>query len=530
MSGLLIYTTGDTDVQLVEDGQRWELRKVARELANPKRRISLSSSNLPKAKCEPRTSLPDGDLEICTPKADAVLAYLEQHAPALRQVLQLHTDRPSDPVHATRFVKERLEQADLTVEPASFLSEGSLEGPIDGASEDAVIRRPIVQRLEREVRQALERTSGPIFVAAIGGFPRIRELVTELVRLHAGTRKVHELDVTDRSKTSPAGSRNLAAPPALAEATHHAAEATHRAAEATHRAAEATHQDRAIERRRLDPSELVAARRHALTLVERGNFVAAWGAIAHLEHEPSCQRWVQVIKTLFLWACSLPMDAGHGLPLPSLEQRAASAGLRTEAALRCEDWPRAILGTYATFEAAVWDQLYQHHIDGTVYHEGKLLFRLRHALPASWVDPDDQKAKHAPIKLQQTAADGTSYYSIECYSDKASKILKDHLERATPNTCAALLALAQPIRQTSNARNLVAHGEPNREKLEAAKLAFTRHHLWTPSTAASAPTLRFMSSPPVAAALTELGITNPEHLFDGLVAAVRERLLAVEQP
>lgn len=509
MSGLLIYTPGDTDVQLVENGQRWELRKVARELANPKRRISLTSSNLDKAKGTPIATLPDGDLEICTPKADAVLAYVAHHAPDLRQVLLLHTDRPNDPVHATRFVQERFEQANLSIHSASFLSEGSLEGPINGASEDAVLRRPIVQRLEREVRQALERTSGPIFVAAIGGFPRIRELVTELVRLHAGARAICELDVADRSKVRPTDPRDLASQPSST-----------------------AHLDVALERHRLDPTELVAARRHALTLVERGNFVAAWGAVAHLEHEPSCQRWVQVIKTLFLWACSLPMDAGHGLPLPSLEQRAASAALRTEAALRCEDWPRAILGTYATFEAAVWDQLYQHHIDGTVYHEGKLLFRLRHALPASWVDPDDQKPKHAPIKLQQTAADGTSYYSIECYSDKASKILKEHLERAIPNTCAALLALAHPIRQTSNARNLVAHGEPNREKLEAAKLAFTRQHLWTPSSAASPKTgtLRFMSSPLVSSALTELGITNPESLFDRLVAAVRESLLAVEQP
>lgn len=520
MSGLLIYTTGDTDVQLVENGQRWELRKVAKELVAPTRSIRLVPSNLPKARCEPRTNLPDGDLEVCTPKADAVLAHLEEHAPDLRQVLLLHTDRPNDPVHATRFVQERLEQADLTVEPVSFLSEGPLEGPLDGPfgwqPEDAVIRRVVSQRLEQVVSTALENTSGPLIVAAIGGVPSVRALVTELVRLHAGARKIHELDVVDRSKSSPSRSRDLASPPAFAEATP--------------RAAEATHQDRAIERRRLDPTELVAARRHALTLVERGNFVAAWGAVAHLEHEPSCQPWVQVIKTLFLWACSLPMDAGHGLPLPSLEQRAASAALRTEAALRCEDWPRAILGTYATFEAAVWDQLYQHHIAGTHHHEGKRLFRLRHAPPASWLGPDGDKPRHAPIKLQLTAADGISYYGIECYSDKASKILKDHLKQATPNTCAALLALAQPISQTSGARNVVAHGEPNRDNLEAAKLAFTRQRLWTRSRTASAPTgtLRFTASPLIVAALSELGVDSPESLFERLIDAVRERLLALD--
>lgn len=511
MSGLLIYTTGDTDVQLVENGQRWELKRDIAQEFSRQHGWSAVSSDIPKADPKEKKGIQkEGPFHVCTPKLDAILHYLRGQHIAIERAVLLYTNRPTqpngrqDPYHVIPVLEHRLSQEHIEPYSVPYLSAGDLEGAPEGPAQDSALQRSVAQCIERAIAQHLSQTSDDVVVAVLGGHPVIREVVDELVPLHARGRQVLHLRLPDLSRTTPTT--------------------------ASSEAASSGYLEKPARYTPSSPSATISARRHALTLVERGSFVAAWGAVAHLEQEPSCQRWVQVIKTLFLWACSLPMDAGHGLPLPSLEQRAASAALRTEAALRCEDWPRAILGTYATFEAAVWDQLYQHHIDGTVYHEGKLLFHLRHALPASWVDPDDQKPKHAPIKLQQTAADGTSYYSIECYSDKASKILKEHLERATPNTCAALLALAQPIRQTSNARNIVAHGEPNREKLADAKLAFTRHHLWTPSRVASAPTLRFMSSPLVAAALTELGITKPESLFDNLIAAVRERLLAVEQP
>lgn len=509
MSGLLIYTTGDTDVQLVENGQRWELRKVSKELARPERKLTLSSSSLPKARCEPRTNLPDGDLEICTPKADAVLAYLAHHAPDLRQVLLLHTDRPNDPVHATRLVKERLERAGLTVDPVSFLSEGPLEGTIGCPPDDAVIRRVVSQRLEQVVSIALENSSGPLVVAAIGGMPSVRALVTELVRLHASARTIHELDVTDRSGTSPSGSRDLTSSPALAEATHHAAEATHRAAEATH-------QDRAIERHRLDPTELVAARRHALTLVERGNFVAAWGAVAHLEHEPSCQPWVQALRWLYQWATSQPIDEACDVPIINETTGAAAVALRVEQALVNGELHRAISNTSAFFEELVWAHLRSGYVtdSGQRHQSGDSLYR---------VSPEPPRSNGFTRREQlfQVRNFGLGHRDILDYLVTNSESARQQ----TPGIFAtqALSQLKDLAEDVQDARNNTAHSEPDRDQLRAATATFRDLGLWTADN-------HFLSAPLISAALREIGTPDPESLFDRLVAAIRARLLALDPP
>lgn len=494
MSGLLIYTTGDTDVQLVENGQRWELkREVALALADPKRAISLTSSNYSKARRESQPHLPEGDLTVCTPKADAVLAYIQERAPTLRQVLLLHTDRPNDPVHATRFVKERFEQAGLTVAPASFLSEGSLKGPINGASEDAVLRRPIVQRLEREVRQALERTSGSIFVAAIGGFPRIRELVTELVRLHAGARAICELDVADRSKVRATEPRDLALQPGAPE-----------------------HLDVALERHRLDPTELVAARRHALTLVERGNFVAAWGAVAHLEHEPSCQHWVQALHWLYQWATSQPIDEACDVPILSETTGAAAVALRVEQALVNGELHRAISNTSAFFEELAWTHLRS----GYLADSGQ---RTNKGAPLYIVTPEPERSKGFPQQGQprRVCNFGDGHQDILKYLIDKSELARRH----KPGIFAtqALELLAPMTEDVQSARNNTAHSEPDRDQLRAATATFRDLGLWTEDD-------HFLSSPLISAALREINVDEPESLFDRLIDAVRERLLAIEQP
>lgn len=81
MSALLVMTTGQTDVQLVQDGTRRELSK--KKCASLHDEIESRASewrlvDSPKAKQAPVDSLPPGAFELCTPKLDAVLQYAEE--------------------------------------------------------------------------------------------------------------------------------------------------------------------------------------------------------------------------------------------------------------------------------------------------------------------------------------------------------------------------------------------------------------------------------------------------------------------
>lgn len=99
------------------------------------------------------------------------------------------------------------------------------------------------------------------------------------------------------------------------------------------------------------------------SLIEKGNLLGAWGAVSHLEGTPR-QKWTQVIKWLSQFASSLPFEP----PLPqdsdlavlSHRRMAVRAALRIELALRAGEIARAVHGTVAFFEAALWDKLLEH--------------------------------------------------------------------------------------------------------------------------------------------------------------------------
>jgi|GEM_PF-425286 len=110
-------------------------------------------------------------------------------------------------------------------------------------------------------------------------------------------------------------------------------------------------EDRAVEEK-FHPSAGFRARWHALSLIEKGNLLGAWGAISHLENELG-QNWTQVVKWLANFAASLPIPEACDLPVLNHPRMAVRAALRVELALRAGDIPRAVHGTVAFFEAAL---------------------------------------------------------------------------------------------------------------------------------------------------------------------------------
>ena len=362
----------------------------------------------------------------------------------------------------------------------SFLSgQERLENP--GEPQDAILRRDLVALLECAICEAIASSGAArVVIATSGGFPEVSSLVRELVHLHAEV-QVLEVEVPEPSKGSEAV-------------------------------------DLASERRaRTDPSQVVAAKRHALALVEQGSFIAAWGAVAHLHDEPACRPWTRVIRWLYQWASSLPFDDSEeecDLSFPSREQRAANAAMRGELALRCADVPRAVQGSVSFFEAAVWDHLYARHIEEQAERtkDDRAQFR---------VTPDPEE-KQAIAAVPATDSQGRKLYTINNFSDKSRSIARDYLRRHGPAETTALLKLESKIPDAQHLRNLVAHGEPRTDRIAQAQQKMEKLQLWS----TSAPP-RFLSQPLIRDVLAELKVDAPEALCDRLIAEVRRRLRGI---
>ncbi|MBK7534744.1 MAG: hypothetical protein IPI49_05065 [Myxococcales bacterium] len=338
-----------------------------------------------------------------------------------------------------------------------------------------MLRRAVVQRLEHAILTALQAEASPILLATTGGIPEVAALVRELVQLHAAQRPVLELDIPDASKSSNDGLDRAQVRPS-----------------------------------RRDPSAVVAAKRHALDLVEKGNFIAAWGAVAHLANDEDCRPWINVLRWLYQWAASLPIDRDCDLSLPATSQRAAHAAIRVELALRCEDIPRAVHATVAFFEAAVWDHLYERHaVESTVGSNGKQRYRLC---------PEPQG--RSGMQEMRELVDGVKQYEIHGYGKNLRTICEGYLQRHAPEKTAALCRLSERIDPALRRRNMVAHGEPRRENLEEARQQMKDDHFWSASE-------RFLEQPEVCDVLRELGVNDPASLCESLIDEVGARLRAV---
>lgn len=497
MSGLLIYTTGDTDVQLVENGQRWELKRgIAREFSR-QHGWSVVSSDLPKADPKEKKGIPkEGPFHVCTPKLDAILHYLRAHNIAIERALLLYTDRPTqpngreDPYHVIPVLEHRISLEHIKPYSVTYLSAGDLEGAPEGPAQDSVLQRSVAQCIERAIAQHLSQTSDDVVIAVLGGHPIIREVVDELVPLHARGRQVLHLRLPDLSRTTPTTPSS--------------------------EAASFSYLEKPARYTPSSPSATISARRHALTLVEKGNFVAAWGSVAHLEQEPSCQRWVSALRWLYQWATSQPIDEACNVPIISEITGAAAVALRVEQALVNGELHRAIANTSAFFEELAWTHLRS----GYLADSGQ---RTNNGAPLYIVTPEPERSKGFPQQGQprRVCNFGDGHQDILKYLIDKSELARRH----TPGIFAtqALELLAPMTEDVQSARNNTAHSEPDRDQLRAATATFRDLGLWTADN-------HFLSAPLISAALREIGTPDPESLFDRLVAAIRARLLALDPP
>jgi hypothetical protein len=278
-------------------------------------------------------------------------------------------------------------------------------------------------------------------------------------------------------------------------------------------------EDRAVEEK-FQPAAGFRARWHALSLIEKGNLLGAWGAVSHLERVPG-QKWTEVVKWLAQFASSLPFDpplpTGCNLDVLSHHRMAVRAAIRVELALRAGDIPRAVHGTVAFFEAAIWDHLVDRFERTGQRQQGGELLRLKEgALAPSGrkllrnEEPVDRKKRDCPFAHRENG----SYLFFE---DGAGRLAYYYL-RSQP-----LKELHDSVVNVKVLRNDVAHNEPTPELMNEARTRMQTAQLWSSNDT-------FLSQPLVQAVLKELGEPHPEQLCSNLISTIRKRLRTVDRP
>ena len=476
MSTLLVMTVGQTDVQLVKDGKKCEFakEKIYDIHSEIERRFSdMEFVPTPDEKGTRLDTLPPGKFKLCTPKLDAILKANEfrEGLPTAALILETTRTRKEEPHFAGAVLERRLRDrgvADVT--RSAFLSGDEWLGEPSNEI-DAVIRREVVARLSKAIAQATAKLTqnDSVVVATTGGIPPANEVIKELVRLHTvGGPKVTVLEVPEQLRGETAES-------AVQEKFH--------------------------------PAAAIQARWHALSLIEKGNLLAAWGAVKHLEEQPG-QDWIKVIHWLKCFASSLPMPENCDIPVLKDKRMAVRVALRVELALRAGDIPKAVHGTVAFFESALWDHLFTKGIKRHPNYPKDKLYSFPEGAPCVLL-----RECFKPKKNKENEKE-LNWYSIDDRMDCAIRIANEYLK------CPALTELGKAVGKIYDLRNDVAHNEPTAELMENARHRMQSAKLWSEDD-------RFLGQPLVQKVLKELKVENPATLCDDLIEAVRTQLRGV---
>ena len=478
MTKLLIFTTGQTDVQVVANNERHELERHELEGKNcgllhdeiKKREWEVVDAPNLKARVRMTALPPDSPLQLCTPKLDAVLCYFGSKLPSAALIFDTRRKMNSDPRFAGEVVKKRLNDRGVSnVTCCTFLEDCERLEDSTADPEDAVVRRDIVKCLSEAIKDAVtHHKPEKIVVATTGGLAAANDVIKELARLYAVSNNATAivLEVPD--------------------------------------AALANQADRAVEEK-FHPDAGYRARWQALLLIQKGNLLGAWGAVEHISGT-SGQEWTQVVRCLADFASSQPIDCD----LPGLKHKrmAVRAALRVELALRAGDIPRAVHGTMAFFESDLKDWLRDRDFTKDDGASGDIQagFTFTEA-------PTGEKGK----RFRLITRDGKQVYKIDDFSASAQEAWVHKLGK----TKLTALERAISTNKIRYLRNDVAHNEPTTELMESATSTMQQAELWSEDVPP-----KFLSQPLVQGVLTELGVSNPNQLCEDLLKEVRERLLA----
>ena len=482
MTTLLVLTAGQSDVQLVIDGVRHELEPgTCGMLHDEIERRGYRLMDVPCQKAHGRKGeLGVGELTLCTPKLDAVLRYFDDSTrPTAAVIFDTCRTLESDPRLAGAVLERRLQECGVRAvrRHAILAGQDRLEDVDD--PRDAVVRRELVQGVREVLDREFARLQPDRVVAATtGGLAAANAVIEELVRLHAlRSAEVQILEVADGRFTEK--------------------------------------EERAVPER-FHPAAGFRARWQALALIEGGNLLGAWGAVSHLVGEPG-QEWTTIVDWLRCFASSLPIPSDCDLPRINSRHTAVRAALRVELALRAGDVPRAIHGTVAFFESALWDGLNE-RIERSPERGRRRYFRIKSGgqpIGKRLLREGDGSAedRKRPFEEKETIDGVTWYWIHDGDGGPAVRLAQHFLEREH------LVAFAKVLDSEIRAlRNDVVHGEATPELIEDARSCMHRADLWSTQDT-------FLDRPRVQAVLRELGEPDAENLLNPLLVDVRRRLV-----
>jgi hypothetical protein len=191
---------------------------------------------------------------------------------------------------------------------------------------------------------------------------------------------------------------------------------------------------------------------------------------------------------------------------------AVRAGLRVELALRAGDIPRAVHGTVAFFEAALWDRLGE-RVERSSDPKKRRFFKVTSGNAPTGnkllrqADGSDDNRKR-PFELKCTV-DGIDWYWIyDGDGGPGARIAKHFLQSD------ALTKFDGALKSIRELRNDIAHNEPTPDLMNGARTCMQTAVLWSTDNT-------FLSQPLVQAVLKELGEASPGDLLENLLTEVR---------
>lgn len=522
---LLIVSTGRTDVQVVVEGRRREVRKeiigAFHDLLRdqPARWSLEATTGIPRDDASIEV-LPSGHLSICTPKLDGILDLLARTDNVPTEILLLETSRSKkdDPRYAGQILEARIHQLlgpEVAVAHCTYLA-GWERLEDKSRPGDEFVRAEVAERIERSIGAEIRRISpSRITLALTGGFPMLDLLIEETVRLHA---LAHSQRFCAPSSTSASIEVELVKVPEP-DRTRPGVE------------------EMAVPESAMRPHVANATKRRALELLSEGHVLGAWGAAKALAGDDVEGEWVGVFESLYRWMSSLPVNH-EAAPLSALRdpRGAVRAALHVELALRAENIPAATLGTIAFMEAAIWDHL----MDQWLAPAERLgQYRLRRDVPAEMVKIELERVRCEPgelaefdlVKLDHVKGNANRPFLVEASAAPSNPKSNgartgDIVTVHDGGGCTAKLTrdlLAKPALERfriacdplRNFRNDVAHNVPTPERMELVTRKMQERALWSRGAVAS-----FLSQSLCADVLMELGVDHPSRLLDNLICEV----------
>jgi hypothetical protein len=262
------------------------------------------------------------------------------------------------------------------------------------------------------------------------------------------------------------------------------------------------------------PQDSLIARRHALKLVEKGDFTGAYAVAQPFEEQELQHYWVKPLGQTALYFDGRLSTASHTPDFLTClvndkMPRCIYAAMRTEAALRAERTPEAIIWTSAFLDAALVDHIATlEWVQNVERYGSRLSTKPGTQVPQVLLEPN------GGICLEKEPTSGYKYYTGGRRNDRWLEIIGDSQ---------AVTKLFKSFKSKSGEaspreiRNNLLHNAVSVKQMKGAQTIFVRSGLWKDINDSP----RFLTADLVRGVFEKLGISpRPEVLYENVTTGL----------